>query len=45
MALSNHDLPPGRLKNDFVEVFEAMFQYVKEHANSLLESWAFKKAN
>jgi hypothetical protein len=22
-----------------------MFQYVKEHANSLLESWAFKKAN
>jgi hypothetical protein len=28
MALRTHNLPSGRLKNDFVEVDEAMFQVV-----------------
>jgi hypothetical protein len=29
MALRSHNLPSGRLKNDFVEVEEAMFRGVE----------------
>jgi hypothetical protein len=44
MALRAHNLPSGRLKNDFVEVDEVMFQGVERPYELISASWALKKA-